>query len=116
MAKKRKKKSSGNLMKMLIPVVIVVIVAAIFAPRLIHKCDDCTKTFFGTGYYDGSTAEAVDSAIDTLTGIFGGTEEPVEQEFDEETILCAECAVKIEHHPSISLGQHTLDEFKRPLF
>ena len=116
MAKKRKKKNSNNLIIKLIPVVIVVLIVAIFAPKLIHKCDDCTKTFFGTGYYDGSAAETVNSAIDAIAGLLGGSSETEEQKVDEDTILCAECAVKIEHHPSISLGTHTLEEFKRPLF
>ena len=115
MAKKKKKNANGLIMK-LVPVVVLVIIVAVFAPKLINKCDDCTKTFFGTGYYDGTAAETVNSAIDAIAGIFGGSEETEEEKVDEETILCAECAVKFEHHPSISLGKHTLEEFKRPLF
>lgn len=118
MAKKRKKKSSGLPIKALIPVVVIIIIVAVFAPKLFNKCDDCNQTFFGTGYYGGSSAEAVDTAIGAIAGLLGGgSDEAVDAEqIDEGTILCAECAVKMEHHPSISLGQHTLEDFKRPLF
>ena len=80
MANRRKKKSAA-------PAVIVAIlltaVVVFFAPRLIHKCDDCGEVFFGTGYKPNAVVDTFSSDQQiickscaekqhALSGLFGG--------------------------------------------
>ncbi len=76
-------------------IVLVVIVAllAVFIPRLVHKCDDCEKVFFGTGYEPNVLSEILS---------------------EDDQIICKECAEK-QHALSIAMGK-TLNDFKKPLF
>lgn len=77
----------------LLVVVCIVVAAIVFVPELVHKCDDCDKTFFGTGYRPAALSELVTEDME---------------------IICEECAEK-HHKLSIVLGKE-LDEFKRELF
>lgn len=80
-------------------VLAVVIVAAlvVFAPRLMHLCDNCGDFFIGTGYH----ANVVSNAITGLSG-------------QEDKILCKDCAAK-EHALAIAAGK-SIKDFQRPLF
>ena len=75
--------------------IIVLIIIAIIAliPKLIHKCNDCGKTFFGAGYEPNAF-------VDILSA--------------EEQVICKECAEK-QHAIEIGLGK-SVEEFKRDLF
>ena len=74
-------------------VLIIVVTGIIFVPKIVHKCDDCDKTFFGTGYKP--------NIVDNLLS-------------SEDKIICKECAEK-QHALSIAMGK-TVDDFKRDLF
>lgn len=78
-------------------VIAIVVAAVIFAPRLMHYCDNCADFFIGTGYH----ANVVSNAITGLSG-------------QEDKILCKDCAAK-EHALAIAAGK-SLKDFQRPLF
>ena len=90
MAKRKTKKFKAS---HLIVAVILTAVIVFFAPKLIHKCDDCGKLFFGTGY----TPNAVEGIIDS-----------------EQEIICRECAEK--QHSLSGLFGGNVDDYKRGLF
>ena len=83
----------GKKIVSLLMVVVIIGGLAFLGTRLIHKCDACEETFFGTGYEASVVA-------DLLT--------------DEEQIICEDCA-EIQHALSILAGK-SLDDFKRGLF
>lgn len=74
-------------------VLIIIVTGIIFVPKIVHECDDCGKTFFGTGY----KPNIVDSLLSS-----------------EDKIICKECAEK-QHALSIAMGK-TVADFKRDLF
>ena len=78
----------------IICVVLIVVLAAVFLPRLIHKCDNCEKIFVGTGY----NANVISDLISDIQN-------------KDEKILCKDCAEK--EHP---LAGDSLKDYKRPLF
>ncbi len=73
-------------------VVAIAVSAIIFVPRLVHTCDDCGKTFFGTGYRPNIISNVL----------------------TDDQIICEDCAAK-QHAIEIALG-YDLDGFKRGLF
>ena len=79
--------------KSIISLIIIVALLSVLAPKLIHKCSDCEKSFVGTGYEANVIAEV-------LT--------------DDEQILCKECA-EVHHAISLMAGK-SLKEFKRGFF
>lgn len=81
-----------KLIKLLLTVVLICAIVY-FAPKLVHKCDDCEEWFAGTGYEANVLADAV-------TG-------------DDQTI-CKNCAEK-QHTIGTTLGK-SLDDYKKPLF
>lgn len=95
-ARRRKRK---KITAIIVAAILVLVIAAgvVFVPRLIHRCDNCGKTFVGTGYYPN----VVTSTIAGLTQ-------------QEEKILCGDCA-KDEHALALATGK-SIEEFKRPLF
>ncbi|MCR5783064.1 MAG: hypothetical protein K6G90_10065 [Clostridia bacterium] len=90
MAKSRKK---SKLPVIIVVIVLVAVLAIVFVPRLVHKCDNCGKTFVGTGYSGNIISEAL---------------------ADREKILCKDCAEK-EHAVSGFFGG-SIEDYKRPLF
>lgn len=91
-------------MKKSLPIIVVavlLVLGIIFVPRVVHTCDDCGETFFGTGYTANALVEAAND--------YESDDE------EKDLIICEKCAEK--HHAiSIGLGQNTLDDFKRDLF
>lgn len=81
-------------MKKVLIIVVVLVFLGVFAPQLVHKCDDCETIFFGTGYEPNVVADLL------------------KDEGDQ--IICKECA-EIHHALSFLTGK-TLDDFKRGLF
>lgn len=73
-------------------VALIAVSAVIFVPRVIHTCDDCGQTFFGTGYRPNILADVIS---------------------DDQTI-CKDCAAR-QHAIEIALG-YSLDGFKKGLF
>lgn len=86
MAKKRRRKSKKSISPIIITVIVTAVVV-ILGQRLVHKCDDCGRLFFGTGY------------------------EPFKS---SQEIICVDCAEK-QHKVEMLVGKD-LSEFKRPLF
>lgn len=74
-------------------VAIVIILGLIFVPKLVHSCDDCGKTFVGTGYEPTA-----------LVDMFGDEEA-------EDMVICEECAE--EHHALEMAFGAELEDFKR---
>ena len=76
-------------------ILVLAIIAAgvVFGPELIHKCDDCGRTFVGTGYEPNVIEDYLS---------------------EEEQIICESCA-REQHKLSLAIGKE-LDEFKRELF
>lgn len=96
----RKPAGHGRVIRIIAIVAVAAVVitgCGIFGPRLIHRCDNCDKTFFGTGYY----ANVLSDALASLHGSDG-------------KILCRACA-ETNHALEILAGK-SLDDFKRPLF
>ena len=89
----KKKSKSAKAVPAIVAVVLIVAIVAVFAPRLIHKCDDCGKVYFGTGYRANAIVEAFSS---------------------DEKRICRDCAE--EHHAISSAFGGALDEYKYPLF
>ena len=89
MAKSRKKSK----LPVIIVVIVLVALAIVFEFKLVHKCDNCGKTFVGTGYSGNIISEAL---------------------ADREKILCKDCAEK-EHAVSGFFGG-SIEDYKRPLF
>lgn len=77
----------------IVAVIVIIVAGVIFVPKLVHKCDDCGKTFVGAGYEANVVSELMS---------------------DDEKILCKDCA-KDNHAVEIALGK-SLDDFKRPIF
>ncbi len=73
--------------------VVFICAVVYFAPKLIHKCDDCETWFVGTGY---ETNIIADVASDT------------------DQTICKSCAEK-QHIIETTMGK-SLDEFKKGLF
>lgn len=86
--------------------VIVVIAGAVFAFGT-HKCDDCSKRFFGSGYYKEDAAQGVISSA--LGSLFGDTE-GISVKTVEGVIICQECA---KNNPSVKTELRTVKEFRR---
>ncbi len=91
MAKKKKNTGGGKLGTIIITA-IVVVALCVFVPKVVHKCDHCGKTFFGTGYAPNLISEA----------------------FSDEEIICEDC----EKEEYVLLGVRIKDkeENKLPLF
>ena len=82
-------------MKKIIPLILVVVIVVfgvIYGPKLIHKCDDCGETFFGTGYEPNIVSDILS---------------------EEEQIICESCAEE-QHAAAIAFGK-SLEDFKREL-
>ncbi len=98
--KKANDSSNHNIAKIIVIIIVLAIVAAViavFAPRLIHHCDNCDRLFFGTGYYANDATNALSS--------FHGK---------DSKILCRDCA-ETNHSIEILVGK-SLEDFRRPLF
>lgn len=87
----------GKLIVFVLVAAIVVGAVAVFAPRLLHNCDNCGKFFVGTGYYTNIISS-------TLAEWTGGVDK----------VICGDCAAR-DHALAIAAGQ-SIEEFKRPLF
>ncbi len=90
MAKRKAKKFSG--VQMLVAVILTAAVV-FFAPKLIHKCDDCGKYFVGTGY----KPNAVESLVDS-----------------EQEVICKDCAEK--QHALSGVFGGDIEKYRIPLF
>ena len=101
MAVKRSSKRRGGIpVGRIIAAVLAVVLlagAVLLGFQLVHRCDNCDKVFFGTGYY----ANAITDALSTLNG-------------NGEKLLCRECA-ETDHALEILAGK-SLEDFRRPLF
>lgn len=112
MSKKRreeiKKKQNNKLIVSVVAAVLVVVIAVggIIAAN-VHKCDDCSTTFFGSGYYKEKETEGV---LGSLFGSLFGDTEGVSIETEEDIIICRECAM---NNVSVKSELRTVDEFKR---
>lgn len=87
----------GKIIAIVLVIAILAGTIAVFAPRLLHHCDNCDQFFVGTGYY-------ANIVTNTLTQWQGA----------EEKVICADCAAK-EHALAILAGK-SIQDFKRPLF
>lgn len=88
-------KKSSIIITIVVSVVVVAAIAVsaiIFVPRVVHTCDDCGETFFGTGYRPNIISNVL----------------------TDDQIICENCAAK-QHAIEIALG-YDLDGFKRGLF
>ena len=92
---KRAKLSNEKIAIISAAAVVIIALGVFFGIKLIHRCDNCGKIFFGTGY--------VGSGLNQLV--------------DRDYICCKDCAEK-KHAWEISIfgGNHSLDEFKKPFF
>lgn len=82
-----------SLVIVLVIVIAAVVASVIFVPQFVHKCDDCSSVYFGTGYKPN-----------ILKDIFS----------DDMNRICKDCAEK-QHMLSGILGTE-LDEYKYELF
>lgn len=87
-----KKSSIIAIIVAFVAVAAIAVSAIIFVPKLVHTCDDCGETFFGTGY----TPNIISNVL------------------TDDQILCEDCAAR-QHAIEIALG-YNLDSFKRGLF
>ena len=74
-------------------IIVFVCVIVYFAPKLVHKCDDCEKWFIGTGYEANVIADAIS---------------------DDDQIICKPCAEK-QHKIGTTFGK-SLEDYRRKLF
>ena len=81
-----------KLFKLLL-VIAFICAIAYFAPKLVHKCDDCEEWFAGAGYEANVIAELVS---------------------DNDQTICKKCAEK-QHIIETTLGK-SLDDYKKKLF
>lgn len=88
---------NGRMIAIVVVIALLIASGIVFAPRLVHRCDNCDKLFVGTGYY----ANVVSNALSALQG-------------NDDKILCRDCA-ETNHALEILAGK-SLDDFKRPLF
>lgn len=88
----KRKKSKPPILAIAVTAIVVVLLM-VFVPKLVHKCDDCGKVFFGTGYEPNVVSDFLAE--------------------DDQTI-CRECAE--EQHMITSAFGKSLDDFKKPLF
>lgn len=73
---------------------LVVLLAIIyFAPKLVHKCDDCNKWFVGPGYKANIIANVIS---------------------DDNQTICKDCA-EIQHKIEITLGK-SISEYRKEVF
>ena len=93
----KKKNSPVGIIGVVSVLVIVAVLGVVFVPRLVHTCDNCEKTFVGTGYEPSIISNALE---------FVGAE--------HEEIICETCAE--EEHALALLAGKTLEDFKLPLF
>lgn len=93
----KKKKGAQKFIPVVIVLALVVVLGVVFVPRLVHTCDNCEKTFVGTGYEPNILSDALE---------FVGAE--------HEEIICVDCAE--EEHAIAILAGKTVDDFKLPLF
>ncbi len=77
----------------IILIIALVCVSIYFAPKLIHKCDDCEKWFIGSGYEASIISDVVS---------------------DDDQTICKSCAEK-QHAIELALGQ-SLENFQKALF
>lgn len=89
---KKKKKSGGKVLPAVIITAIVVFALCIFVPKLVHKCDHCGKTFFGTGYAPNIITET----------------------FNDEEIICEDC--ETEEYTAFGIRAGEKEDHKLPLF
>lgn len=73
--------------------IIIVCAVVYFAPKLVHKCDDCEKWFVGPGYEASVVADVIS---------------------DDDQTICKTCAEK-QHAIETALGK-SLNDFKKDLF
>lgn len=81
-----------KIFKLLLTIVFICAIVY-FAPRLVHKCDDCEEWFVGTGYEANVIADVVS---------------------DDDQTICKACAEK-QHVIETTMGK-SLNEFKKRLF
>ena len=84
----------------------VLMIGAVVAVN-VHKCDDCGKSFFGSGYYKEKEAAGV---LGSLFGSVFGDTEGVQLETEDGIIICRECAM---NNVSVKSELRSVDEFKR---
>ncbi len=87
-----KKSSIIAIIVSFVVVAVIAVSAIVFVPRLVHTCDDCGETFFGTGYRPNVISNVL----------------------TDDQIICENCAAR-QHAIEIALG-YSLDGFKRGLF
>lgn len=112
MSKKRreeikKKQKTKLVISVVAGVLAVVIASGAIVLANVHKCDDCQKSFFGSGYYKEKEAAGV---LGSLFGSVFGDTEGVQLETEEDIIICRECAM---NNVSVKSELRTVDEFKR---
>jgi hypothetical protein len=90
MAKRKAKKFTGT---QVLVIVVITALVVFFAPKLIHKCDDCGKIFVGTGYEPNAVENIVNS---------------------DQEIICKECAEK--QHAVAGFFGGDIEEYRRGLF
>ena len=81
-----------RLFKLLFNIAIICAVVY-FAPKLVHKCDDCEEWFVGTGYEANVIADVIS---------------------DDDQTICKPCAEK-QHAIETTLGK-SLDDYRKKLF
>lgn len=102
-AKTRNKKT----LIILSSILSVVIVLSAAVALNIHKCDDCEKVFFGSGYYKEKESEGV---LGSLFGSLFGDTEGIPLETVEGVIICKEC---VKNNVSVKAELREIREFKR---
>lgn len=73
--------------------VVIIAAAALVAPKVVDRCDDCDRMFVGAGYEPNVIEDYL---------------------AEEDQIICESCA-REQHKIALTLGKE-LDEFKRDLF
>lgn len=112
MSKKRreeikKKQKTKLIISVAAAALAVVIILSTAVLMNVHKCDDCNKTFFGSGYYKEKEAAGV---LGSLFGSVFGDTEGVSVEKEEDVIICKECAM---NNVSVKSELRPVEEFKR---
>ena len=81
-----------KLLKLLLTIVFICAIVY-FAPKLVHKCDDCEEWFAGTGYEANVLADVIS---------------------DDDQTICKTCAEK-QHILETTMGK-SLNDYKKKLF
>ena len=102
-----KKQKNKKLAVIAAAVLVVLIASGGIVLANVHKCDDCSETIFGSGYYKEHESQGV---LGSLFGSVFGDTESIQPETVDGVIICRECAM---NNTSVKAELRSVDEFRR---